>query len=146
MKNLTLRLVLTLAAALALSACGHTAEGVYIGRRWFVQAPRSTCQFWGYLKKPGESWHRARLVIMDAQAGVSPPDLAPVAPGPPFYGEDHNCEYAVEGDFTGQRAYDPNSDLELPLFAARRFTLLNRNPGPLPGVGWPHANGVVPRP
>lgn len=69
--------------------------------------------------------------------------MSPLAPGPPFYGQDHNCEYAVEGSFTG-RAYDPISDLELPLFAARRFTLLNFDPGPMPGVGEPNTNGFIP--
>ena len=128
-----------LLAAIILTSCQST---TFTGRRWYVHSPEASCRFWGYLKKPGQSWHQAQLVVMDENSGVSPPDRAAVAPGPPFYGDDHNCEYAIEGRYTGKKAYDPNSDLELPTFAASSFRVINRNPGPLPGV--PLENNVIP--
>ncbi len=81
---------------------------------------------------------------MDERTGISPPDRPVLASGAPRLGDDHNTEYSMQGRFTGDTAYDPNSDLVLPLFAARSFTLLSANPGPLPGVGNPSDNGYVP--
>jgi hypothetical protein len=125
-------------------SCEHGEAGTWTGRRWHVHTPGASCWFWGYVKRPGESWQGARLVIMDERNGVLLPDRAPAAPGPPFHGYDHNFEYEIRGRFTGQRAYDPNSDLELPLFSATGFRLMSRNPGPLPGVGLPQDNRFVP--
>lgn len=120
---------------LLLCSCGHTESGKWTGRRWYVKTPETECRFWGYVKRPEDRWERARLVIMDERNGVRLPDRAEVAPGPPFTGDDHNFEYELSGRFTGQTAYDPNSDLELPLFSAESFHLLRRNPEALPGVG-----------
>jgi hypothetical protein len=83
-------------------------------------------------------------VILDQRVGVAPPDRTATPGRIPVPGEDHNFEYTVRGQFTGRTAYDPNSDLILPTFAARRFTLTNRSPGSLPSVGRPEANHVVP--
>ena len=139
-----MRFLVCLLAGVSLCSCAQIEPGTWTGRRWYVHSPEASCRFWGYVKRPRETWWKARLVILDERNGVSPPDRAPVAPGPPFYGDDHNCEYEVHGRFTGQRAYDPNSDLELPLFVAESFRLVSRNPGPLPGVGMPQDNGFVP--
>jgi|GEM_PF-4774084 len=119
-------------------------DETYTGRRWFVRIPGHTCYFWGYLKKPRQPWSAARLVILDERAGILAPDRAAAAGQTPVMGADHNFEYTIKGSFTGRSAYDPNSDLVLPVFAARRFTLVNANPGPLPGVGDPRNNTVVP--
>lgn len=128
-----------------LPSCEQTrSAGTFTGRRWYVESRGTSCRFWGYLKNPEQSWSRGRLVILDERAGISPPDRPAIPPGPPFNGDDHNFEYHVTGAFTGQKAYDPNSDLELPVFAARSFQLLNRTPGDLPGVGSPFRNDYVP--
>ena len=137
--------------AIFLTACGtvpelplDTTERTYTGRRWFVHTDHYTCFLWGYLKTPDQSWPEARAVLMDERAGISPPDRPPHPAGPPRLGDDHNSEYSIQGRFTGESAYDPNTDLVLPLFAARSFTLLSANPGPLPGIGNPTDNGFVP--
>jgi hypothetical protein len=135
-------MAVALAGMIAASPVG--ADETYTGRRWYVHVPGGTCFFWGYLKKPGQKWSAARLVILDERVGIAPPDRT-AAPGRmPAMGEDHNFEYTVRGSFTGRTAYDPNSDLVLPTFAARKFVLTNRNPGPLPTVGRSGANKVVP--
>jgi len=135
---------LLLCTCALLCSCATSGDEAYTGRRWFIHTPRATCFCWGYVKKAGQSWDRARLVIMDERAGISPPYRSLNPDGSSRLGEDHNCEYAVAGRFTGETAYDPNSDLVLPLFAARSFTLLSSNPGPLPGAGGQSDNGVVP--
>lgn len=135
--------LLLFCAAVLSSATAHGAE-TYTGRRWFVRIPGHTCYFWGYLKKPRQQWTAARLVILDERAGILAPDRVAAAGAIPVMGADHNFEYTIQGNFTGRYAYDPNSDLVLPVFAARRFTLVSRNPGVLPGVGDPRNNTVVP--
>lgn len=143
MKQLPIvRLAALLFSGASLTGC--ESGGAYTGRRWFVHSGESQCRFWGYMKKPAQDWSSAKLVILDESRGISPPDRPANPAGPPRNGDDHNCEYEVQGSFTGKSAYDPNSDLELPLFAARSFRLVNRFPGPLPGVGYPGSNGVVP--
>ena len=47
----------------------------------------------------------------------------------PSHGFDHNYEYRVTGRFTGRVAYDPNSNLELPVFQAQSFELISATPG-----------------
>lgn len=118
------------------------AADTYTGRRWFVRIPGHTCYFWGYIKKPGQKWTAARLVVIDQRVSVPPPDAA--GGKPELIGSDHNFEYTIEGSFTGRSAYDPNADLVLPTFAAKKFTLVNRAPGALPGVGPPENNQVIP--
>lgn len=98
----------------------------FIGRRYHVEGTR----FWGYLRQPGESWERARLVVMNP--GVTrPPDMLPEnpAPGQRGHGFDDNYEYVITGSFTGRRIYDPNSNLFLPEFLPSSFRLTNPSPG-----------------
>lgn len=98
----------------------------YIGRRYFTNRVR----YWGYLRRPGELWDKGKLVIIDETNGVKTPDRVPEAPaGGPAHGFDHNFEYRIWGAYTGKPGYDPNSDRELPLFAARKFEVISRQPG-----------------
>src|SRR5262245_4906707 len=48
----------------------------YIGRRYFTQKVR----YWGYLRRPGELWESAKLVVMDENRGISQPDRLPEIP------------------------------------------------------------------
>ena len=99
----------------------------YIGRRYFTQKVR----YWGYIRRPGELWESAKLVVMDENRGIHQPDRLPEIPagGGPAHGYDHNYEYRIWGSFTGQLCYDPNSDRELPLFAARKYEVISTSPG-----------------
>jgi hypothetical protein len=99
----------------------------FIGRRYFTNKVR----YWGYLRRPGHLWEQAKLVVMDERRGVTQPDRLPESPsgGGNAHGYDHNYEYRIWGDYTGEHCYDPNSDRELPLFAPSRFEVINREPG-----------------
>ena len=80
--------------------------------------------------KPGELWTSAKLVVMDETAGVLTPDrLKEMPESGNAHGFDHNYEYKVWGSYTGGKCYDPNADMELPLFAARKYELVNEKPG-----------------
>ena len=97
----------------------------YIGRRWWTEGTR----FWGYLRKPGQPWSQAKLVMIN-ESTVRTPDRLEENPITGLrHGYDHNHEYRVYGSFTGERIYDPNSNLMLPEFRASRFELISKNPG-----------------
>lgn len=97
----------------------------YIGRRYYVPYTR----FWGYLRKPGESWRTARLVMMDERI-VHTPDRGPEPPQKnATYGTDQNAEYIVRGSYTAEEAYDSATDKAYPLFRATGYELRNRRPG-----------------
>lgn len=98
----------------------------FIGRRYFT----NKCRYWGYVRKPGELWTSAKLVVMDETAGVLTPDRLPELPAMGnAHGYDHNTEYRIWGRYSGRIAYDPNSDRELPVFIATRYEVISSNPG-----------------
>lgn len=95
----------------------------FYGRRYYVDKTR----FWGYIRKPRESWNRAKLVMM-REDKKRVPDRLPES-GNPAYAYDNNYEYRIEGYFTGKEAYDPNSNQFLPEFMLTGYELLDRQPG-----------------
>ncbi len=98
----------------------------YIGRRYYVPGTR----FWGYLRKPAESWSSARLVLM-SESLTKQPDRGPEPPRPnAVYGSDNNVEYIIYGEFDdGPMGYDPNSNQPLPVFKPTRYVVRDRDPG-----------------
>ncbi|MGY8640905.1 MAG: hypothetical protein ACKVJU_07420 [Verrucomicrobiales bacterium] len=97
----------------------------YIGRRWWTEGTR----FWGYLRKPGQPWSQAKLVIINEAIAHTPDRLAETPVSGPKHGFDHNYEYRMYGNFTGAQVYDPNSNLKLPEFQLTRYEQLSQNPG-----------------
>ena len=103
----------------------ETRGDYYIGRRYYIPATR----FWGYLRRPGESWRTAKLVMMDERT-VRCPDRGPEDPLPnPTVGKDANVEYTITGAYTGAKAYDPSTDQALDLFRPTSFSVRNATPG-----------------
>lgn len=98
----------------------------WIGRRYFVDKTR----FWGYVRRPGQLWDQSQLVVMEENR-LKTPDRLPEMPegGGLAHGYDHNYEYRITGSFTGRKVYDPNADMELPVFAPGSYEVLNRTPG-----------------
>ena len=45
----------------------------YIGRRYFTNKVR----YWGYLRRPGQLWNDAKLVVIDENRGIRTPDRLP---------------------------------------------------------------------
>ena len=97
----------------------------YVGRRYYVEKTR----FWGYLRKPGQPWKNAKLVIMREDRTHNPDRLSENGQAGQRYGYDNNYEYRVRGNFTGRNDYDPNSDQVLPEFMAGGFEVVDRQPG-----------------
>lgn len=97
----------------------------WVGRRWWTEGTR----FWGYLRQPGQPWNQAKLVVFN-ESYKHQPDRLPEAPESGLrHGYDHNYEYRIWGQFSGQVVYDPNSNLELPEFVLSNYELINANPG-----------------
>lgn len=97
----------------------------YIGRRYYVPYTR----FWGYLRKPGQSWRTAQLVMMDESA-VRTPDRGPEPPlKNAVFGTDQNVEYIIRGSFTNRKGYDSATDKGYPLFRAVSYEVRDREPG-----------------
>jgi hypothetical protein len=114
------RFSIALAAALLASCAGPS--GVYEGRRTYVEQHR----YWGQVREAGTSWNRAQLVVMDESITRTPDRLPEAArnatPSSRQHGHDHGRTYTIQGGFTGATAYDPNSNLELPIFRPTSFT------------------------
>jgi hypothetical protein len=143
---LTLRLFCLCACAASLLSCTSTGGGggntaAEARRRAEIAAePRGNywvarrfriphTHFWGYMRRPGESWDKSRLVIV-SERFCKIPDRLPEEPvSGPAYGYNHNYEYHFFGEFSGQKAFDPNSNMILPVFTLRSYKLVNENPG-----------------
>jgi hypothetical protein len=97
----------------------------YYGRRYFVQKTR----FWGYLRNPRQSADKAKLVIFREDRKRNPDRLPENGPPGQNYGFDQNYEYRIRGNYTGETAYDPNSNQFLSVFMLTGYEVVNRDPG-----------------
>lgn len=98
----------------------------FIGRRYFIEHT----QFWGYLRRPGQSWDDSKLVMMNESQRKVPDRLPEMPAGDgPAHGYDHNREYKIWGYYSGKKIYDPNSDLFLPEFVLTNWEVNNESPG-----------------
>jgi hypothetical protein len=97
----------------------------FYGRRYYVEKTR----FWGYVRRPRQSWDNAKLVMINESKKKQPDRLPENGPQGARYGYDQNFEYKLNGYMTGRDAYDPNSNQHLPEFMLTSYELVNRNPG-----------------
>ena len=148
MKGLLLKFVAVVLGCVTLSHCGSTSSGAgnmsgptmeernsrianeptgdfFYGRRYFVEKTR----FWGYVRKPGQPWNRAKLVIMREDKKQAPDRLSENGPPGQRYAFDNNFEYRLRGSFTGRQAYEPNSNQFLPEFMLTGYEVVDRQPG-----------------
>lgn len=111
-------------AARAQAIANEPLGNYWIGRRYHVDRLR----FWGYIRRPRQSWDEAQLVMMD-ESRISTPDRLPERGQGRKHGFDNNYEYRIEGSFSSKTGYDPITNLALPVFRPSSFRVLNRNPG-----------------
>ena len=97
----------------------------WVGRRFHLPGTR----VWGYVRRPGKSWKTSRLVLMDENILRVPDRLPEEAERGLANGYDHNFEYHIVGEFLPRVGYDPNSDLEVPVFRPRSIKLVDSTPG-----------------
>src|SRR2546421_8562073 len=94
----------------------------FIGRRYFKG---SVYKFWGYVRKPGQPWSTAQLVVFNEKEKLAP-DREKLS-----FGSDNNYEYKLYGSFSGQTVYEPASNGFYPEFVLKRYELISTNPAPI---------------
>jgi len=93
----------------------------YIGRRYY----KPDYKFWGYVRRPGQPWTTAQLVMLNEKQKLAP-DRERLE-----FGDDNNYEYKLYGDFSGDKVYEPASNSVYPEFVLKGYELISANPGPI---------------
>ncbi len=114
----------------------------YIGRRYWIEGTR----FWGFVRKPRQPWHHARLVMINESKKLTPDRVSEETVEGPRHGYDHNYEYKIVGSFTGAEVYDPNSNQVLPEFMLEDYELISSNAGFLFHPNQRFEKNRIPRP
>ena len=100
-------------------AIANEPQGDYfIGRRFY----RRNFFFWGYIRQPHQPWSTAKLVMLNEQKMLAP-DRQANTPG-----SDNNCEYRLQGYFSGQTVYEPASNSFYPEFVLTGYKLISDHP------------------
>src|SRR5216110_3703662 len=129
-----------LLGALFLGSCQTTPQGIhqariemaqhiaaepagdyFIGRRYY----KPDFKFWGYVRRPGQPWSTAELVMLNEKQKLAP-DRERVD-----FGSDNNYEYKLYGYFSGDKVYEPASNTIYPEFVLKGYEVLSTNPPPI---------------
>ena len=85
----------------------------FVGRRYY----KVDYKFWGFVRKPGQQWNTAKLVMLNEQGKLAPDrELGKL-------NNDNNYEYKLYGDFSGQTVYEPASNGFYPEFVLKAYEL-----------------------
>lgn len=94
----------------------------FIGRRYYKA---TVFKFWGYLRRPGQPWSTAQLVVFNEKQKLAP-DREQLN-----FGFDNNYEYKIYGNFSGQTVYEPASNGFYPEFILKNYELISKTPPPI---------------
>ena len=89
----------------------------YIGRRYY----KPDYKFWGYVRKAGQPWSTAELVMLNEKEKLAP-DRERLE-----FGSDNNYEYKLYGTF-GSETYEPASNAVYPSFRLKKYEVLSVTP------------------
>lgn len=93
----------------------------FIGRRY----ARPPYHFWGYVRRPGQPWSSARLVVFNENKKLAP-DREQMN-----LGFDNDYEYKLQGYFSGDKVYEVASNMFLPEFVLTGYELISTHPAPI---------------
>lgn len=93
----------------------------FIGRRYY----KPEFKFWGYVRRPGQPWSMAKLVMLNEKEKLAP-DREQLS-----FGKDNNYEYKLFGYFSGETVYEPASNGFYPEFVLKNYQLISVNPPPI---------------
>jgi hypothetical protein len=93
----------------------------YIGRRYF----KPDYKFWGYVRRPGQSWTNSVLVMLNEKNKLAP-DREQLR-----FGIDNDYEYKLYGYFSGDRVYEPASNRVYPEFVLKGYEVISTHPAPI---------------
>jgi hypothetical protein len=107
--------------ALAQRIAAEPPGDYFIGRRYF----RKEFHFWGFIRRPGQPWNAAQLVVLNENQKLAP-DREQLS-----VGSDNNYEYKMRGYFSGDKVYELVSNRFLPEFVLLNYELVSTNPPPI---------------
>src|SRR5262249_39897197 len=87
-------------AALVQSIANEPPGDYWIGRRYY----NANYKFWGYIRRPRQSWKEAKLVVLNENSKYAPDRALNNV------GIDNNSEYRIKGRFTGDIIYESASN------------------------------------
>lgn len=93
----------------------------FIGRRYY----KADYKFWGYIRKPGQDWSEAKLVMLNENKRLAPDRESGIL------GMDNGYEYKLTGSFSGDTIYEPSSDGFYPEFVLSGYELRSSSPAPI---------------
>ena len=93
----------------------------FVGRRYF----KPEFHFWGYVRRPGQPWRTAQLVVLNEKRKLAPDREER------FIGSDNDYEYKLRGYFSGDKVYELVSNRFLPEFVLRDYELISTRPPPI---------------
>lgn len=102
------------AAAIAAEAPGD----YFIGRRYY----KKDNKMWGWIRKPGQPWKTAQLVMLNENTKLAPDRAAG------RLGIDNNTEYRLQGYFPGGQVYEPASNSFYPEFVMTGYEVRSSTP------------------
>ena len=108
-------------AATSASVASEPPGDYYIGRRYY----KPVYKFWGYVRKPGQPWSSAQLVMLNEKQKLAPDREVRQ------FGSDNGYEYKLYGEFSGDKVYEPASNGIYPEFVLKNIELISRNPPPI---------------
>lgn len=108
----------------------------FVGRRYY----NPNYKFWGYIRRPGEPWRSAQLVVLNEKQKLAPDREVNQ------FGVDNNCEYRLQGRFTGDRIYEPASNRFYPEFLLTGYDLTDHNPPSIFPAGAKLPSTTIPEP
>jgi hypothetical protein len=107
--------------AMAQSIASEPPGDYFIGRRYY----KPDFKFWGYVRRPGQPWSTAQLVMLNEKQKLAPDRQAL------NFGSDNNYEYKMYGFFSGERVYEPASNTIYPEFVLKNYELVSTTPQPI---------------
>jgi len=105
-------------SAMNLAIAAEAPGNYFVGRRFF----RRYYFFWGYIRRPGQPWSTAKLVMLNEQKTLAPDRQANAI------GSDNNYEYRLQGYFSGQTVYEPASNSFYPEFILTGYKIISDHP------------------
>src|SRR3954451_21000137 len=102
----------------------------FIGRRYY----KPDFKFWGYVRRPGQPWSTAQLVMLNEKQKLAPDRQAL------SFGNDNNYEYKLTGYFSGEKVYEPASNGIYPEFVLKDIKLISTTP---PAIFKSQVNGAA---
>jgi hypothetical protein len=107
--------------AIAQQIAAEPVGDFYIGRR--IYSPPFA--IWGYVRSPGQSWKKAKLVVLNEKFQFAPDRVRNQL------GSDNGSEYRLYGYFSGDQIYDASSGRFCAEFVLKRAELVSANPDPI---------------